>query len=228
MSWLVCTHVCRCGQCLDTLIDIQNIISELSTEFAAEVKAKQDQLDVTQMHLRAATRELSEQRKQIALVQGQCAELDLINQRTRNLEKALEEEDKFDWTGRTELDGSDAGSVAGPAFRLRGPGSTMAGIGGTVDLSFNLDSDPAIPATDSVANLIRLRRLKLWHTRMEKLMEQRLAKLHGASAEKEFMCKKIVALCTGVPLDKVEDVGFQLYPVLGHLTHNFIYSYSKT
>ena len=190
----------------DLSTDIQNIISELGNEFAAEVKTKQDQLDVTQMHLRAATRELSEQRKQISAVQAQCAELDLVNQRTRNLERALEAEDSFDWTGRTELDGSDAGPVAGAAFRLRGPGSTMAGIGGSVDLSFNLDSEPAIPTTDSVASLIKLRRLKMWQTRMEKLMEQRLAKLQGASAEKEFMCKKIVALCTGVPLDKVEDV----------------------
>lgn len=141
-------------------------------------------------------------------MQAQCAELDLVTQRTRNLEKALEEEDKFDWTGRTELDGADAGPVAGPAFRLRGPGSTMAGIGGSVDLSFDLDSEPALPTTDTVASLVRLRRLKQWHMRTEKLMEQRLAKLQGASAEKEFMCKKIVALCTGVPLDKVEDVRF--------------------
>lgn len=186
--------------------DIQAIIQELQSDFAAEVKTKQDALDVTQAHLRAATRELSEQRKHISVVQAQCAELDLVNQRIRNLEKALEEEDKFDWTGRTELDGSDAGSIAGPAFRLRGLGSTMAGIGGSVDLSFNLDSEPAVPTTDSVQSLIRLRRLSMWHTRIEKLVEQRLSKLQGASAEKEFLCKKIVALCTNVPIDKVEDV----------------------
>ena len=49
---------------------------------------------------------LSEQRKQISSVQSQCAELDLINQRIRNLEKALEEEDKFeevDWAAEVWL-----------------------------------------------------------------------------------------------------------------------------
>ena len=182
------------------------MISELATDFSAEVKGKQEALDVMQAHLRAATRELSEQRKQIQVVQAQCAEFDLVAQRTRNLEKALEGEDKFDTTGRTELDGTDAEPVAGPAFRVRGPGST---IGSSVDLSINLDSEPPIPTTDSVASLIRLRRLKLWSVRMEKLMEQRSSRLQGASAEKEFMCKKIVALCTGVPLDKVEDVSGQ-------------------
>lgn len=119
------------------------------------------------------------------------------------MEKALEDEDRFDWTGRT-----DPGSLsdAGPAFRFRGPGSTMAGIGGTVDLSFNLDSEPAVPATDSIASLIRLRRLNLWHMRMEKLMEERLGRLQGADAEKEFLCKKIVALCTATPMEKVDEV----------------------
>ncbi|EKM50478.1 uncharacterized protein PHACADRAFT_213397 [Phanerochaete carnosa HHB-10118-sp] len=190
----------------DVLADIQAIIQELQSDFAAEVKTKQDALDVTGAHLRAATRELSEQRKQISVVQAQCAELDLVNQRIRNLEKALEEEDKFDWTGRTEPDGSDAGSIAGLAFRLRGLGSTMAGIGGSVDLSFSLDSEPAVPMADSMHSLIRLRRLSMWHTRIEKLVEQRLNKLQGASAEREFLCKKIVALCTNVPLDKVEDL----------------------
>jgi len=33
-----------------------------------------------------------------------------------------------------------------------------------------------------------------------------LKSLQGVSAEKEFQCKKIVALCTGVPVDKIEDM----------------------
>jgi len=41
---------------------------------------------------------------------------------------------------------------------------------------------------------------------MEELMEARLKSLQGASAEKEYQCKRIVALCTGIPVDKVEDM----------------------
>lgn len=37
-------------------------------------------------------------------------------------------------------------------------------------------------------------------------METRLKSLQGASAEKEYQCKKIVSHCTGIPIDKVEDV----------------------
>jgi regulatory protein SWI6 len=54
--------------------------------------------------------------------------------------------------------------------------------------------------------LIRLRRLKMWHLRTEELIEERLQNLQGASAEKEYQCKRIVSLCTGIPIDKVEEV----------------------
>ncbi|KAI9063892.1 transcription factor [Trametes sanguinea] len=190
----------------DVITDITSMIQGLGQEFASEVKTKQDQLDVTQAHLRAATRELSEQRKQIQQWQSRCGELDQMTQRVRNLEKAMTDEDNFDWTGRTELDGTDAGPTAGPAFQLRGEGSSMTGVGGAVDMPANLEVDPAVPVGDSVANLIRLRRLKMWYSRVEQLMESRLHSLEGASAEKEFQCKKIVALCTGVPVDKVDEL----------------------
>lgn len=182
------------------------MIQGLGSEFATEVKTKQDQLDVTQAHLRAATRELSEQRKQIQQWQARCGELDQTTQRVRNLGKALTEEDNFDWTGRTELDGSDAGPSAGPAFQARGQASSMSGVGGGANTPANLEVDPTVPLGDSVANLVRLRRLRMWYSRVEQLMEARLHSLEGASAQKEYECKKIVALCTGVPLDKVDEV----------------------
>ncbi|KAH9995486.1 hypothetical protein BJV77DRAFT_1066214 [Russula vinacea] len=167
----------------DVIADMTAMIQSLSADFAAEIKIKQDNLDVTQAHLRAATRELSEQRKQIQVWQAHCSELDQVTQRIRNVEHALVDEEKFDWTGRTELDGRDALERAGPAFRRRGQNSTMAGLGGLVDVSFNFDAEPTLPAGDSVASLIRMRRMKMWHVRMEALVRQRLESLRGASAE---------------------------------------------
>ncbi|EJF64115.1 apses-domain-containing protein [Dichomitus squalens LYAD-421 SS1] len=191
----------------DVIADITSMIHGLGNDFASEVKSKQDALDVTQVHLRAATRELSEQRRQIQHWQARCGELDQTTQRVRNLERALNDEDAFDWTGRTELDGADAGPSAGPAFQARGQGATaMAGVGGAGDVPANLDVDPTVPLGDSAATLVRLRRLKMWYSRVEQLMETRMRSLQGASAEKEFQCKKIVALCTGVPIDRVEEL----------------------
>jgi regulatory protein SWI6 len=191
--------------------DMTAMIQNLSAEFQGEIKTKQDALDVTQAHLRAATRELSEQRKQIQSWQARCGELDQVSQRVRNVEKAIMEEDRFDWTGRTDLDGNDGRDSAGPAFQYRGPSSTMIGIAGSVDISFSVDIEPPLPSTDSVATLIKLRRLKLWHLRVEELVKTRLKGLQGATAEKEYQCKKIVALCTGLPIDKVEDVSVLVF-----------------
>ncbi|KAF8498549.1 hypothetical protein F5888DRAFT_1689966 [Russula emetica] len=185
----------------DVVADMTAMIQNLSADFATEIKTKQDNLDVTQAHLRAATRELSEQRKQIQVWQARCSELDQVTQRIRNVEHALVDEEKFDWTGRTGLDGGDALEKAGPAFRRRGQNSTMF-----VDVSFNVNTEPILPTGDSVTSLIRLRRMKMWHVRMEALVRQRLESLRGASAEREFQCKKIVALCTSVPIDKVEEM----------------------
>lgn len=189
-----------------SFIEMTTMIQGLSTDFSIEIKSKQENLDVTQAHLRAATRELSEQRKQIQLWQSRCAELDQVHQRIRNLEKAISEEDGFDCTGRTDLAGQDGSTTAGPAFQWRGPSSTMAAVAGSTDVPFNVEIDPPIPTADTAASLIRLRRLKMWHIRMEELLEARLKSLQGASAEKEYQCKRIVALCTGIPIDKVEDV----------------------
>ncbi|KAF9497202.1 transcription factor [Pleurotus eryngii] len=190
----------------DVIADMTTMIQGLSAEFQGEIKAKQDALDVTTVHLRAATRELSEQRKHMQHWQSRLGELSQVTQRIRNVEKATADEDNFDWTGRTDINGEDARVTAGPSFQWRGPGSTMIGHGSALEVPFNVDPEPPVSTTDSVANLIRLRRMKLWHARVEEMMLARLKVLQGASAEKEFMCKKIVALCTGIPVDKVESM----------------------
>ncbi|EIN06003.1 apses-domain-containing protein [Punctularia strigosozonata HHB-11173 SS5] len=185
------------------ITEMTAMIQGLSAEFTSEIKAKQDALDVTQAHLRAATRELSEQRKQIQLWQNQCAEHDRVSQRMRNLEKAIGAEETFDWTGRTTPDGRDAGPIAGSAFKWRGGQSTMAAVG---DIAMNLEADPTIPSGESEVILTRLRRLKMWQDRAETLLESRLSALRGTHAEKEYQCRKIVSLCTGISMDKVEEM----------------------
>ncbi|KAK2463516.1 hypothetical protein APHAL10511_004267 [Amanita phalloides] len=190
----------------DVVADMTAMIQGLSAEFQSEIKSKQDALDVTQAHLRAATRELAEQRKQIQAWQAKCGELDQLKQRIRNVEQALADEDQFDWTGRTNGNDKDARENAGPAFQRRGHHSTLSGMSGAMDMAFNLEPEPPIPMMGTPASLIRLRRLKMWHVRTEELIKERLQNLQGASAEKEYQCKKIVSLCTSIPVDKVEEM----------------------
>lgn len=191
------------------------MIQALSGDFQAEIKVKQDSLDVTQAHLRAATRELAEQRRQIQHWQTELGKLDQIQQRILNVERVLKEEDSFDWTGRTEADGSPADTSARGGvpkmFEYRGPGSTMIGFGsGKSPLAMTLtDVDPAMPygtGGDTPATWIRLKRMKGWYSRQEDLMSRRIEGAKGASAEKEFQCRKVVSLCTDVPIDMVDGV----------------------
>lgn len=186
------------------------MIQALEADFSIEVKIKQDLLDATQGQLRAATRELAEQRRQIQLWQASCAELDQVQQRIRNVERAVTEEDGFAWVGSrmTEPDravegGDDGISVTATDTTSR----TTQAAGSRMEIEpMPLESDPAVPSSNTLASLIQLRMLKTWHSRIESVMNDRLDKLKGASAEKEFQCKKIVSLCTGVPLENVETV----------------------
>lgn len=179
------------------------MINGLSTEFSAEIKSKQEGLAATQTQLRASTRSLADQRRQIQSWQTKCGELDQIQQRMRNLEKALAEEDKFDWTGRSTVEGEPPTKGA---FAFRGVDSTLRGVGFDDGATHPLEVEPPLPATNSPESLMRLRRMKAWHTRTGDMMEARLRQLQGASADKEFQCKKIVSLCTAVPIDQVEQV----------------------
>lgn len=219
----------------DIIQDLTTMIQSLTADFHAEIKSKQDSLDVAQAHLRAATRELADQRRHIAAAQARLAALDQARQRARNVARAIKDESSFDWTGRTEVGGAPAHVSRGVAFQYRGPASTLAadsgaptedgaaivtgmdnassGEGGTGPTSLDinpsrLDVDPPIPppGNDTLATLVRLRRLKMWHTRIEELVKERMDATRGAGAEKEFQCKKIVSLCTGVPVDRVESM----------------------
>ena len=156
------------------------------------MKSKQDALDVTQAHLRAATRELAEQRKQIAAWQARQADLERAQQRVRNVRRALSDQDELDWTGRL------AGDKTGP-FAAK-PGSAML-----IDDGREV-AEPMPPSEDSAEALVRMRRLKLWEARTEEMLLKRLEKLQGASAEQEFQYKKILSISLGTPVDKVDKV----------------------
>lgn len=181
----------------------------MSNDFEAEVKDKQVALEQAQRRLQTSTRQLAEQRRQIQTWQARCSELEETQQRIRNLQRALAEEDEFDWSGRTEWDGSPATvETAGLAFEHKGVDSTLANLNSSNEEAIGaaLEADPPVPASDTPATLVRLRRLEHWHRRMDKLLNDRLAAINGSSAEKELRCKKIISMATGLPVDQVEQV----------------------
>jgi regulatory protein SWI6 len=192
----------------DIISEMTALIESLGTDFATEIQSKTESLERTRAQLRAATRELADQRRQIQTWRRQCAELDEAEQRIKNLERAIADEDAFDWTGRTQADGRPAGlNDAGPAFVHRGPSSTLTG---PLQINFALDADPPPPETSTQKDLVCLRRLKAWYERTLDLLRQRIGRAQGASADLEVRCKKIVAVCCGLEPDKVDGMLDQL------------------
>lgn len=179
------------------------MINSLSADFTLEVKDRTDALERTQVQLRTSTRELSDQRKQVSLWRTKVAEVDDKAQRIKNLERALAEEDSFDWTGRTEIDGSPSTLSAGLSFTYRGPGSTLSNLPPGISIEF--DADPPLPPNDSDrGSLVHLVRLQTWYDRVVDLLRQRVERLQGGNAEHEQRLQKIVAGCCGVEPDRVE------------------------
>lgn len=191
------------------------MIQDLSATFQTELKVKTDALDVTQAQLRDATRELANQRRQIREWTEQNQSLEGVRLRTRNVERALSDEDNWDW--REGHIGAKSGT--GPS-----PSKNAAGGSGDISLSFDPDPDPPFPivmtttedsnvgdaslrtAADAMASLIRMKRMKQWYERTQTMLDDRIENCKGASAEKELQCRKVVSLCTGVELDQVDAV----------------------
>ena len=181
----------------EILTSITSILSSLNADFSTELKVKTDALDRTRIQLRAATKELSEQRKQITLWKSKATEVADANQRIKNLERALLEEDSFDWTGRTEVDGQPASVDAGPGFAYRGPGSTLSNLPAGISIEF--DADPPPPPTDSDPNsLVHLLKLESWYSRVTTLLSRRIERVQGGNAAQERRLRDVVAGCCGV------------------------------
>jgi len=199
-------------------------------------KAQETRYTETKLRLVAATRQLTEHRKSMEEWKTKSEELDQVNLRIRNLEQSASYPDVFDWTGRTN--DLKAPSLA---FVRRGPGSLLKDElphphrqshanpieGGTINPALTLGNGEAVeepvqslgallatslPRDSSVQTLVKLKRMKMWHARIETLMRQQLKVLKNASAEKEMQYRKVVAACTGIPNDQVDEVRCWVVP----------------
>jgi len=194
-------------------------------------KAQETRYTETKLKLVAATRQLTEHRKRMEESKAKSEELDQVNLRIRNLEQSASYPDVFDWTGRTN--DLNAPSLA---FVRRGPSSLLKDElphphrqsqanpveGGTINPALTFGNGEAVkeepiqslgallatplPRDPNIQTLIKLKRMKMWHARIEALMRQQLRVLKNASAEKEMQYRQVVAACTGIPNDKVDEV----------------------
>ncbi len=194
----------------DILDNLNLIIEQLNQDFSSEIQSKSDNLEGSRRDLKAVTKELADQRKIITESRRKVSELEETNQRIKNLQRALEEEDNFDWTGRSEIDGRPALNDAGPAF-YRYPNAPTLSLLSPVQLTAAKPLDVIREnISDSRESLLRLGRIKLWYLRMDKLLQDRIKETEGAGADLEARTRRVVAYCCGVPVDQVDGMLEQL------------------
>ncbi|KAK9893697.1 hypothetical protein P389DRAFT_107116 [Cystobasidium minutum MCA 4210] len=153
-------------QSASILETLQTLLSTYSTDFQNELSSRSESLERTRNELFIATKELKDQRAQVAALKEKVRAVELSKWRIKNLERALEEEDRFDWTGRSTVGGEPAFSdktataeqdtddqlaesslaVQKAAFEHRGANSTLGALA-AVNMPKNIEADPPLPAS---------------------------------------------------------------------------------
>jgi hypothetical protein len=130
--------------------------------------------------------------------QAALSELEQNRSKCERLRKALSTADKQDWTGR-------AADSTSPAFRPLAPRFTPQVIG-AFGREFSL---PPLGDPNAVSTL---RRRREWETRMAQVMDLRVKSLEGEGLDKELKYRRLVSVCTKVPVEKVDGVSPLCFP----------------
>lgn len=179
--------------------DMTRAIEGLQSSFDSEMKAKDAVLSAASSQLIDTTRDLASERKQAQMLELKMWELDQVGQRIKNVEKALEQENGFDWTGRAS---SPSDHKAGPSFVSRPRSLSVA------PPTFS-GPDPAVASdlsADPGKEIYEMRKITWWQKRVHELLKERISSVKRDSSENELLYTKVIALCSGVPAEMVEEV----------------------
>ncbi|KAI9625091.1 hypothetical protein H4Q26_016479 [Puccinia striiformis f. sp. tritici PST-130] len=179
----------------DIITSLTSSINSLSEDFDNEIRSKTDRLESVRAQLKVATRQLTAQRRQLESFKHDLDERALLELRLKKLKLAIAEEDGFDWTGRSDLDGRPT-QDAGKLFEQSDIANTLAGLSAS-QIQLELDPDPFIPSETNQDSLIYLRRLEKWYIRVLNLLRQRIGKMKGSNLEQEAKYLKVIGSFIG-------------------------------
>jgi len=159
--------------------------------------AKQKSLNQTEQNVRHATRSLADKRQQMQRSQASLAELEQNKLKSEKLRKALSAVDSHNYSGR-----SDDTSIS--AFRTLA--SHLA-----PQITASRGKDIPLPSSGEPNAVVTLRRRRDWETRISQVLEQRVKSLEGEGLDKELKYRRLVSVCTKVPVDKVDGVSLTTF-----------------
>lgn len=190
------------------LDSMQQVLNRLDADFQSEISAKQSGIDELHFKLRTATTRLSESRRNLETLKESERILGELKQKIANIDKATAEEETRFLEQTTEL-GSignyDVDFDADEPFRvLPVYDAVMAQI---PEKSLDeIQIDPRQINRDQLPPAQVLRARITAYRENEKALKQTIEALNSGSQQLEQKFRRVVALCTGVPEDKVDGI----------------------
>lgn len=162
------------------------MIQDLNDQFTDEISTKQDKLDQIQSQVIETTRELANLRRQLAAENAKSAQLDSIEYKRQNLERALKLQEAEQWSDVDDAELDDFSETSPP------------------------DDSHRLTETISMLNdderILHLRRTRSWQAHIEQKLQSKLAGAENLNAEKLIQYKKAMASRLKVPVETIDEV----------------------
>lgn len=162
------------------------MIQDLNDQFTNEISTKQDKLDQIQAQVIETTRELASLRRQLAAENAKSAQLDSVEYKIQNLERALRLQEEEQWSDVDDADAGDFPEASPP------------------DDAKMLTEDTTLLNDDQ--RILHLRRIRSWQAHMEEKLQSKLAGAQNLDAEKLVQYKKAMASRLKVPVEAIDEV----------------------
>lgn len=184
-------------------IAVQKIVDALDDEYGAQLTAKEQELQSVQDEVNAVVRELESTRKGLETRQAQSQRLSEAQQKTRNIEAALD-------AGWKQLE-----SIITKSGKSMPRREDIENIDENEDID-GLFNVPELHVPDDATEEEKKKKLdeyirniqakvKAYRTNDEALRNE-IEKLQNDYVAKETECKRLIAACCNLPIDKIDDL----------------------
>ncbi|KAL0145733.1 apses-type HTH transcription regulator [Mucor lusitanicus] len=182
---------------------VQKIVDALDDEYGAQLTAKEQELQSVQDEVNAVVRELESTRKGLETRQAQSQRLSEAQQKTRNIEAALD-------AGWKQLE-----SIITKSGKSMPRREDIENIDENEDID-GLFNVPELHVPDDATEEEKKKKLdeyirniqakvKAYRTNDEALRNE-IEKLQNDYVAKETECKRLIAACCNLPIDKIDDL----------------------
>ncbi|KAG1501372.1 hypothetical protein G6F46_003375 [Rhizopus delemar] len=182
---------------------VQKIVDALDNEYGNQLESKEQQLNSIQQELDNITKELESTRKEVEKRQIQSQKLSEAQQKTRNIENALEVgwsrlEEIMEKAGekmpdRMEIDNFDENEDIDELFVV----SNLNLPKDATDDEKKIKMKEQVQKLQAVVNAYKIN---------DELLKKEIKEIQDQFAEKETQCKRLIAACCNLPIEKIDDL----------------------